>query len=1026
MNKLMLFGMLIMFSVSSFAQKTINGKVLDFDNNDPLPGVNIRVKGSDKGISSDFDGNFSLNNLNENDTLVFSFVGFKTKEEVVGLRTTINVAMVVQTELMDEVVVTALDIERDKASLGYSVAQMEPVEFNVAQENNVMNSLTGKVSGLQITQGNTGVDGSSRILLRGVTTIEGSNRPLVVVDGIPIISSSGGSSPWGGVDRGDALSDINPDDVESITVLKGAGASAAYGSLGMHGVILVTTKQGVNKAGIGVSVSSTFSMQEAFLTPKFQNEYGTGAFGDHAPDAGNGRPVLDYPYSWSWGPKMEGQDYMNWLGNQDSFSPQGNPYNDFYQAGTSAINSVAFQGTTEKSSFRLSFTNQDSKGIVPNNTLGKQTINFRASSKLTDKFMVDGKVNYIRSKVKNRPELAEGAGNTALMLSLMPRDIRLDDVRNNTVDAAGNEIKWNLDNTFTNPYWALNNIYNEDNKDRIQGTFSAKLDFNDNFYITGKSGLDFIERDFVNHAARGALAIENGRGSYSNNSDKSYIWNSDFMATYNQDFSNFSITASLGTNYRTEQGKSISVWGNDEKVPEFYRISNYKNSFGSDYQWEKRVYSFYGLAQLNLGGFLYFDATLRNDNSSALPKGNDSYWYHSENLSLLFTKLFGINSNAFNKGKIRGSYSKVGNDTSPYRTQAIYNVDQTKTLPYTVASISGTLPNTDLKPEISDSWEVGAELGFFNNRIHVDFTYYESLTKDQIMAVPISGSTGFSSKVVNAGEIKNKGIEVQLDLAPVRSDNFNWDLGVTFTKSNSTVVSLNESLESITLNTLWGVSVEARPGEEFGTLYGKDFLRDNFGRKLITNAGFAQPGERIALGDMNPDFYGGITNNFRYKKLSLRTLISYQKGGEIFSWGRGYRTVFGTDANSLPGRDGNYIEDGINEHTGFANDVPIPGMIRNFNNIWANEVRSELILDASRVKMKEIVVSYDFPMKYLTRTFIQGLNISVFGRDLFFIYNAADEIDPEAGFSSGPTGATLEHASLPSTRTIGMNLKVNF
>jgi len=308
----------------------------------------------------------------------------------------------------------------------------------------------------------------------------------------------------------------------------------------------------------------------------------------------------------------------------------------------------------------------------------------------------------------------------------------------------------------------------------------------------------------------------------------------------------------------------------------------------------------------------------------------------------------------------------------------------------------------------------------------LDFTYYESLTKDQIMAVPISGSTAFSRKVVNAGEIKNNGIEVQLDLIPVQTQNFSWDLGVTFTKSNSKVVSLNESSESITLNTLWGVSVEARPGEEFGTIYGKDYLRDNFGRKLITDEGVAQPGERIKLGSMNPDFYGGITNNFNYKNLSLRTLISYQKGGEIFSWGRGYRTAFGTDAMSLPGRETGIIEDGINENTGFVNDVPISSLISNFTNIWANEIRSDLVLDASRVKMQEIVLSYNFPMKYLNKTFIQGLNISAFGRDLFFIYNAAEEIDPEGGYSSGPTGATLEHASLPSTRTIGMNLKVNF
>lgn len=1026
MNKLVLFSLVFGCWLHVSAQQTVTGKVSDLETNDPLPGVNINVKGSSKGMASDFDGNYTLNDLSPGDTLVFSFVGFKTQEQVVGNRTQIDVFLEVESQVMDEVVVTALDIQRDKASLGYAVQAVEPKEFVVAQENNVMNSLTGKVSGLQITSANTGVDGSSRILLRGVNTIEGSNRPLVVIDGIPIISASGGASSGGGIDRGDALSDINPDDVESITVLKGAGASAAYGSLGMHGVILVTTKSGVKKAGVGITFSSNFSVTEAFLTPEFQNEYGTGAFDQHAPPGANGRPVLDYPFSWSWGPRMEGQEYMNWLGQQDTFTPQGNPYKEFYQNGSAFTNSISFQSTTEKSAFYLSFTNQDSQGIVPNNTLAKQTLNFRASSNLTDDFKIDGKVTYIKSKVKNRPQLAEGSANTALQLSLMPRDIRLQDVKDNTIDADGNEIKWNVDNTFNNPYWALDNMHNEDDKDRIQGQFAAYWDIGDHFTVTGKTGLDYISRDYEYFAARGAQAIQNGRGEYSNSMDKSSIWNSDILATWNQDFSDFNVSLSVGGNYRKEYGKSISVWGNDEKVPEFYRISNYINSFSSDYEWEKAVYSFYALGSMSYAGLLYFDATVRNDNSSALPKGNDSYWYYSANASLLFTKLFGITSSTFNKGKIRASVARVGNDTSPYRTQAVYNVDQTKTLPYTVASIPGTLPNDELRPEISDSWEVGAELGFFNNRIHLDFTYYQSLTKDQIMAVPISGSTAYSSKVVNAGEISNKGIELQLDLVPVQTENFTWDLGLTYTSSNSVVESLNESLESITLNSLQSVSVEARPGEEFGTIYGLDFLRDNFGRKLITDQGFAQAGERIALGTMNPDFYGGIRNNFRYKSFSLRTLISYQQGGEFFSWGRGYRLFFGTDAKSLVGREDGIVEDGINEHTGFPNEVPIPAMMKQFTDIFANEVRSELIFDASNVKMKEIVFTYDFPVRILKNTPIQGLSLSAFGRDLFFIYNAAGDIDPDASYSSGPTGSTLEHASLPSTRSYGMNLKVNF
>jgi len=1018
--------MVIGFSITSIAQKTVSGQVLEKETNMPLIGVTIVVKNSPKGATTDFDGNYIINNVSETDILVFSYLGYKTQELVVGGQSTINVSLETDAQEMDEVVITALNIQRDKESLGYSVSQVSAEEVNVAKENNVMNSLSGKVSGLQITQANTGVDGSSRILLRGVTTINGSNRPLVVVDGIPITGDAGGGSQWGGVDRGDALSDINPDDVESISVLKGAGAAAAYGSLGMHGVILVTTKSGGKKKGLGVSLNSSFTFTEVALTPDLQNEYGTGAFGDFAPVGGDGRPILDYPFSWSWGPKMEGQAYTNWLGKPDSFTSHGNPYEQFYQNGYSASNSIAFEGQSDKGSFRMSITDENARGINSDNTLAKQTFNIRGKTDLTDNFSIDGKMTYLTSKVKNRPALAEDGANTALQLSLMPRDIRLSDVKNNTVNAQGEEIKWNLDNTFNNPYWSQEYVKNRDEKDRFQGIISANWNIAHNFKITGKTGMDYIVYDYTNYAARGSQFQSNGLGNYGHDSGKSRIWNSDILATYNTKITDVNVTLSLGSSYREEYSSYVNISGNDAKVPNLHRISNYKNSYSSEGISEKGVYSFYGLGQFSYRGFLYFDATLRNDNSSALPKENNSYWYHSENMSLLFSKLLGIESSIFNKGKLRGSFAVVGNDTSPYRTQAVYNVDQTVTLPYTVGSIPSSLPSFDLRPESSESWEVGTELGFFNNRLQFDFTYYETKTKDQIMAVPISGASGYASKVVNAGVIANKGYEFQLNAVPLEFDNFEWNLGFNFTKSNSTVESLNDGLESITLNSLNAVSVEARPGEEFGSIYGYDFLRDNFGRKLITNDGFAQKGERVKLGSITPDWYGGITNKFRYKNFSISTLITIQEGGEFYSYGRAYRMFFGTDARSLEGRETGIMVDGINEHTGFVNETAAPAMLTHYSDIFTNEVATNQILDASNVKFKELVITYDFPSSLVKNSFIQSGSISAIGRNLFYFYNAAGDIDPEAGYSSGPTGTALEHSSLPSTRSYGLNLKINF
>ncbi|MFS4415223.1 SusC/RagA family TonB-linked outer membrane protein [Maribacter sp. 2307ULW6-5] len=1026
MTKRTLFLFAMLTCATGMAQRSVSGKVSEKGTGTPLLGVSVVVQGTSKGTTTDFDGNYQLNNVPENATLEFSSIGFKTVTAALAGRTVVNLAMEEDSEQLTEVVVTALNIERDKESLGYSISQVDASEVNVARENNVMNSLNGKVTGLQITQSNTGVDGSSRVVLRGITTISGSNRPLVVIDGIPIENGSGGAGSNGGVDRGDALSDINPDDVESISVLKGAGASAAYGSLGINGVILITTKRGANRPGVGISLNSTFNFTDIMLTPDFQNEYGTGFFNDFAPINVDGRPVLDYPFSWSWGPKMEGQPYTNWLGQTDTFSPQGNPYEDFYQTGYSIANTISFEGGSEKGSFRMSITDEDIQGIVANNTLAKQTFNIRGRSQLTNKLSIDGKMTYITSEVQNRPDLAEGGGNTALQLSLMPRDIRLQDVRNNTINAQGEEIKWNLDNTFNNPYWALDNIRNRDDRDRFQGLLALDWEVFKNVSVTARTGMDQTVFNYYSHAARGARSEDNGLGNYSHESGKSRIWNSDVLATYRAQLGNVKISTSLGAMHRDEAFSNQRIFGFESKVRDFYNISNYVNTFSNERITKKAITSYYALGTFQLGGYLYFDASLRNDNSSALPKDNNSYWYHSENISFLFSRAFDLNPKYISKGKLRASYAEVGNDTGAYRTQAFYTVDQTVTLPYTVASIPGSLPSFDLRPERSQSWEIGAELGFFNNRILLDLTYFQTDTKDQIQAVPISGSTGFESVVVNAGNITNRGLEAQLNLIPVETDNFEWNLGVNFTTNNSMVESLNEGLTSIELNRLWSVSVEARPGEEFGGLYGNDFKRDNFGRKLITDDGLTQRGERVLMGNINPDWFGGISNTFRYKNLSLSTLVSVQQGGEFYSYGRAYRMFFGTDARSLEGRETGIVEDGINENTGFQNDVAAPAFLKQFTDIFGNEVSRDQILDASNVKLREVTLTYNFPNKMLKDTFIQSASLSAIGRNLFFLYNAAGDIDPEAGYSSGPAGTAFEHSSLPSTRSYGLNLKLNF
>jgi TonB-linked SusC/RagA family outer membrane protein len=1016
---------MLFLTVSGYSQMTITGKVIEEGTNEPLPGVSIVVLGSTNGVSTDFDGNYTIENVEQNSVLSFSFMGFTTQEVTVTSQTELNIVMTADSQVLGEVVVTALNIKRDKASLGYSVSQLDSQELSVAKEANVMNSLSGKVSGLQITKSSTGVGGSTRVLLRGVTTISGSNRPLVVIDGIPVSNNANGGGQWGGYDEGDDLSDINPEDIESMSVLKGAGASAAYGSLGMNGVILITTKSGKKQKGYGVSINSSINVTQIALTPDLQNEYGTGAFGRH-PGINDltGRPYLVYPWSWSWGPKMDGHEYTNWLGKKDTFTPQGNPYKDFYQSGYSMVNSIAVQGNNENGSARLSITDQRSEGILPGNTLSKQTFNLRASTTLAEKLHIDGKATYVKNVVSNSPHLAESASNTSLQLSLMPRDIKMYDLMNNYEDEDGNEIKYNSDPYFSNPVWTLHHVRNTIDKDRFQGMFSAKLDINDDFYITAKSGLDYTSNHEYNSRDRGSVAVRDGRGDYENGIYNNTNWNSDLMATYTADFEKLNIVTSVGGNMRSYYSEFISNIGYGSKVDNLHNIENHIETWNYDGTDEEQTYSFIGLSQLSYNDYLYFDVTVRNDHTSALPQHNDSYWYHSENASLLFTELFDITSDIFNRGKIRGSYAMVGNGTG--YTPHYYNIIQASTLPYALAEIPDVLPSLDLKPESTYSWELGAELSFFSSRVNVDFTYYNARSVDQIMEIPVSVTTGYSYKLINAGSIRNTGIELQVNTTPYLSENFTWDLGLTFTKSNSVVESLNEGLSSITLNALRSVTVEARTGEEFGTLYGYDYKRDKLGRKLITDSGETQRGEIVKLGTMNPDFYGGITNNLSYRSFQLRTLISFQKGGNIYSYGRAYRKMFGTDIRTLEGRENGIIEDGINENTGNPNTVAIPAMSKYYNDVNNNEIAVNDVLDASNVKLRELSLTYTLPSEKLENAFIRGLSFSITGRDLFFIYNAAEDIDPESGYSGGTTGVALEHSSMPSTRSFGADLRLNF
>jgi TonB-linked SusC/RagA family outer membrane protein len=1029
----------------------VTGKVTSKTETGGLPGVNVVIKGTVTGIITDIDGNYKINVPSPDAVLQFSFIGFQSVEVPVKGQTVIDVVLEEDVQSIDEVVVTALSIERNKNSLGYSITQVASEELTSVKETNPINSLAGKVAGLQISNTPSGVDGSTRVVLRGISSLSGSNRPLIVIDGIPVGGDSyGGAGLGGGKDMGDALSDINPEDIENMSVLKGAGAAAAYGSRGANGVILITTKNGAGRKGIGVSVSSSYIMESPLVYPELQSKYGQGAFGQHPTEMGTTMTNIkgEEPWIWSWGRPMEGQVLPDWLDVPTPYTAQPNPFSTFYNTGANFMNTVAIDGGNEISSVRASISTQNNTGIYPTNEMKKQTINLRGVTKLGKKTTVDGKFTYIHNTVENRPYLAEDVASSGWTLAVLPRDVRMQSVEDNRYDANGLE-QWGWDRTLGNIYWEMENKKNNDEKHRLQGLFAVDIDFTEKIDLMVRSGLDFTNRNAKEYAAAGSRVNNAYRGWYNQGFSNGLEWNSDFLLSYREDLSDdLKLNFSLGGNYRYNQYKSISQSGDTWRVPNFYNISNLENYRTGEYFSEKEVLSLYGLGTLSYLNYLYLDFTYRNDWSSTLPAESNSYGYYSGNLSFLFTEAFNIESSVLSLGKIRGSYAKVGNDTGPYQTENYYNIDQSA-WPYPVGSMNSTLAFANFKPEITTSWELGTNLNFFNNLITLDLAFYQSNSRNQIMNVKLAPSSGFSDIKQNAGEVENKGFEGLISATPISNKKgLNWDVSLNFSRNKSEVVALadGETRKVLTNSINSFVTIELRPGEPFGSIYGIDYKRDANGNKLINDDGIAIAGDYKNLGDINPDLMGGLSNQFSYKNIQLRFLIDFQLGGEFYSHGTTYRDLMGTSVESLKGRDEwysthegiffgdpikgvipkGYVEDGVNVNTGEVNTVPVEPMMRALNTIWFNKIISDYILDATNVRLRELSLGYDLPKSLIGKTPLTKVNIALVGRNLFFFYNAAKNNDPESGYNADSIGNAIEATAMPATRSYGFNLSVNF
>ncbi len=1043
---------------------TVTGRITSSEDESGLPGVNVIVKGTLEGTVTDIDGNYKLDVPGESSILVFSSVGFITEEILVGGQSVIDIVMVADIKSLSEVVVTAFGIEREKKALGYSAQELEGEELSSAREINVANYLTGKVAGVQVSNPAAGTGGSTNVTIRGNSSLTGSNQPLYVVDGIPIINqgnSSSGAGLWGDNDYGDGIGNINPDDVESITVLKGPNASALYGSRGANGVIVITTKSGKSRKGIGVEFNSTTSIQKINLVPERQNKYSTGyegtnLYGSIVEIDGESYETMPAWHGDSWGPPLDGRRVVSdpfLMPGEDprpfTLLPQDpNNARNFYETGLVANNMISFTGGTENTTARLSIGNTYNKGIIPNSSGNRNTINLRVNSKLTDRLSFDSKVNYTNAKFDNRPNLGSSGDNVTYALAVMGRYVPMDFLKEHYEET---KSRGNFPGVrLGNPYYTVNELKNNDERNRVIGFVSLRYAFTDWLSLSLRSGLDWYTDERQKTWPVGARGRSNRDGRLVETVINSKEMNSDFLLTAAGDLSsNFTGSFTVGGNLLT-QYTSITGWdARDFKAPGVFHVSNAQDIRPSNSLREKEIQSLYFMGQLAYKNYLFLDITGRNDWSSALGTGNYSFFYPSVSLGWVFTDAFEMNSDFFTFGKLRASWAQVGNDSEPYLTQSGYNSYTTSYNGQGYASMSSRIPAFDLKNELTESLEFGLDFRFFKNRIGLDMTYYDGSTKDQILPVQISNSSGYRTVVINAGEIKNSGLEAVLNAGIIRSSGgFNWDLSFNYAKNNSEVVELAPGIETYLLVDNYPNDIEARPGEAFGNIIGYKYKRSPDGRRIVGSGGnYSRESEKTILGNITPDWIGGLNNSFSYKGFFLNVLVDFVQGGELSSSTKYQMVAKGTGLFTEEGRrpqdtddsgaqlpyvgvlDGVVeILDGDGNVTGYEeNTKAVDGQTYWATRAWSG-IGEEFVLDASYITLRELILGYNFKTSMLKNSVFRGIRISLVGRNLFYFEEHMQNmgISPESAPNTAAGARGIETISMPTTRTFGVNVNLTF
>ncbi len=1007
-----------------------------------LMGASVMVKGTTSGTITDLDGKFQIE-AKAGDILVISFIGYVTKEVTVTGEP-LAVTLSEDSTVLSDVVVTALGVKRDRKALGYGVSEVKGDELTKAKETNVINSLSGKVAGLVVQQTAGGASGSTRVMLRGNTEMTGNNQPLYVIDGVPLDNTNFGSvGKEGGYDLGDGISAINPDDIENMTVLKGPAASALYGSRASHGVILITTKQ-ADKDQFTVEFNSSFTVDTQLSKwDNIQQIYGQGNNGKYSHSA-------TAQTNMSWGPKADYNELLYFDGVERPFLIQPDNTSSFFRTGLTAQNTVIVSTHKGNTGVRLSVTDMRNRDILPNSGMSRDNFNLRVNTAIGP-VDFDFTANYTREDVKNRPALGDSQSNIGKNLMTLANTYSQEWLKNYE-NSRGEYNPWNGNDQYNrNPYWDLYKNSNTSAKDIFRLTGKVVWNVNKHLKFQGTVGTDMNNMTFQDYIAR--TTPGKAAGQLQNSIFNNRTINAEFLALYSNDWGDFDFSATLGGNIFDVNNKTNILTGSGQQIDNIIAMVNYDEHNIQESAYTKRINSLFGSASLGYKRTYYLEATVRGDQSSTLPIKNNIYVYPSVSASWVFSNYIN-RKDIMSYGKLRASWAMVGSDTDPYSLGLNYTTGKYSYPGFTIGMVNGNvIPNSNLKPTMTQSYEVGLETKFFNGRLGMDLTYYNQNSTDQIIKLASSSSSGYSSRLVNAGSIRNEGIELTLNGRAIDYKGFAWDLGLNFSKNNNKVISLVDGMDYFELEsaTWCNVSVGAEVGENFGSIVGPDFKRTDDGKMIIDpKSGLPETDETLrTLGNASWDWTGGFYTTFSYKGFRLSAAFDVKVGADLFSMSMRSAYDSGKAMETLPGRSEWYYSEenrhaagmGLDEWrtSGNAQGFVVPGVIDNGDGTWrendipvdpeaywrsaAKNAPGTFIYDNSYIKCREITFSYSFPQRMLGKS-VKGLSLSFVARNPFIVWKNIPNIDPDSAYNT--SGMGLEYGSLPSRRSFGFNINLKF